>query len=39
MLLCGTEKDLLDLPAAGLVCLERTADSWQLEWLLTPELC
>jgi phosphohistidine phosphatase len=29
----------LDLPAAAVICLERTADSWALRWLLTPELC
>ena len=39
VLLLGTERELLDLPAAGLVCLENTGDSWQLNWLLTPELC
>jgi phosphohistidine phosphatase len=37
--LLGTERDLLDLPSAGLVCLERTADSWLINWFLTPEIC
>jgi phosphohistidine phosphatase len=29
----------LDLPAAAVICLERTARGWALKWLLTPELC
>ncbi|UCF99186.1 MAG: phosphohistidine phosphatase SixA [Spirochaetaceae bacterium] len=39
VLLVETERNLIDLPAAGLVCLEREIDSWQLTWFLTPELC
>ena len=39
VLLLGTERELLDLPAAGLVCLENTGDSRRLNWFLTPELC
>ena len=39
VLLLGSERDLLDLPSAGLVCLERTADSWLINWFLAPELC
>lgn len=39
LLLLGAERDLLDLPAAGLVCLENNGDSWLLSWFLTPELC
>jgi phosphohistidine phosphatase len=39
LLLIGSERSLLDLPAAGLVCLEGTGGSWQLNWYLTPELC
>jgi phosphohistidine phosphatase len=39
MLLIGMEKDLLDFPSAGLVCLESSGDSWTLNWFLTPELC
>ncbi len=38
-LLLGRERNLLDLAAAGLVCLERSADSWLINWYLTPELC
>jgi len=29
----------LDLQAASVACLERTAEDWALKWLLTPELC
>jgi phosphohistidine phosphatase len=39
VLLLGAEQELLDLPSAGLVCLERTGDSWRLNWFLTPEFC
>ena len=39
VLLLGSEQDLLDLPSAGLVCLECSAGSWLLHWFLTPELC
>jgi phosphohistidine phosphatase len=39
VLLLGVEQDLLDFPSAGLVCLENSADSWSLNWFLTPELC
>lgn len=39
VLLVGAERELLDLPAAGLVCLEKSGDSWRLDWFLTPELC
>ena len=39
VLLVGEERDLLDLPSAGLVCLEGSGDSWSLSWFLTPELC
>ena len=39
VLLLGTERNLLDFPAAGLVCLESTVDSWSLNWFLTPALC
>ena len=39
MLLLGAERELLDLPSAGLVCLENSGDSWRLNWFLTPELC
>jgi phosphohistidine phosphatase len=39
VLLLGTERELLDLPAAGLVCLENIDDSWRLNWFLTPDLC
>ncbi len=39
VLLLGTEQDLLDLPSAGMVCLESSAGSWLLHWFLTPELC
>ena len=39
LLLIGSERTMLDLPAAGLVCLEGTGGSWQLNWYLTPELC
>jgi phosphohistidine phosphatase len=39
VLLLGGERDLLDLPSAGLVCLEGGGDSWRLNWFLTPELC
>jgi phosphohistidine phosphatase len=39
VLLLGSEQELLDLPSAGLVCLERTGDSWRLNWFLTPEFC
>jgi phosphohistidine phosphatase len=39
VLLLGEEHDLLDLPSAGLVCLEGSGDSWRLNWFLTPELC
>jgi phosphohistidine phosphatase len=39
VLLLGAERELLDLPSAGLVCLERTGDFWRLNWFLTPELC
>jgi phosphohistidine phosphatase len=38
MLLLGAEEDLLDLPAAGLVCLEYSGGSWRMTWFLTPEL-
>jgi phosphohistidine phosphatase len=38
-LLLGTEQNLLDLPSAGLVCLENSNGMWILDWLLTPELC
>ena len=38
-LLLGTERALLDMPAAGLVCLENCGDSWLLNWFLTPEVC
>ena len=38
-LLLGAEQDFLDFPSAGLVCLESSADSWSLNWFLTPELC
>jgi phosphohistidine phosphatase len=38
VLLLGAERELLDFPSAGLVCLERSADSWRLNWFLTPEL-
>jgi phosphohistidine phosphatase len=38
-LLVGEERELLDLPSAGLVCLENSGDSWRLNWFLTPELC
>jgi phosphohistidine phosphatase len=39
VLLIGSERNLLDLPSAGLVCLERSEQSWLLNWFLTPELC
>jgi phosphohistidine phosphatase len=39
VLLLGTERDILDFPSAGLVCLESSADSWSLNWFLTPALC
>ncbi len=39
VLLLGTERELLDLPSAGLVCLEKSVDAWQMNWFLTPELC
>jgi len=39
VLLLGVERELLDLPSAGLVCLEGSGDSWHLNWFLTPELC
>jgi phosphohistidine phosphatase len=39
MLLLGTEQNILDFPSAGLVCLENSADSWSLNWFLSPELC
>jgi phosphohistidine phosphatase len=39
LLLLGAERELLDLPSAGLVCLEHTGDSWRVNWFLTPELC
>lgn len=38
-LLLGSERNLLDLPSAGLACLENSAGSWLLHWFLTPELC
>jgi phosphohistidine phosphatase len=38
-LLVGAERELLDLPAAGLVCLEGGGDFWRLNWFLTPDLC
>jgi phosphohistidine phosphatase len=38
-LLLGREEELLDFPAAGLVCLEKNSDAWLLNWFLTPELC
>lgn len=39
VLLLGAEQDFLDFPSAGLVCLESGADSWSLNWFLTPALC
>jgi phosphohistidine phosphatase len=39
VLLLGAEQEFLDLPSAGLVCLESSADSWRLNWFLTPALC
>jgi phosphohistidine phosphatase len=39
VLLLSTERELLDFPAAGLVCLENCGDSWLLNWFLTPEFC
>ena len=39
VLLLGTEQHILDFPSAGLVCLESSADSWSLNWFLTPALC
>jgi phosphohistidine phosphatase len=39
VLLLGSERELLDLPSAGMVCLENSGDSWRLDWFLTPELC
>jgi phosphohistidine phosphatase len=39
VLLLGEEQNLLDLPSAGLVCLEGSGDSWSLNWFLVPELC
>jgi phosphohistidine phosphatase len=38
VLLLGAEKELLDLPAAGLVCLKNSGDSWRMAWFLTPDL-
>jgi phosphohistidine phosphatase len=38
-LLVGFERELLDLPTAGLVCMEATGGSWRVNWFLTPELC
>ena len=38
VLILGKERNLLDLPSAGLVCLESSAGSWRLHWFLTPEL-
>jgi phosphohistidine phosphatase len=38
VLLLGAEKELLDLPAAALVCLDNSGDSWRMTWFLTPEL-
>ena len=39
VLLLGEEQNLLDLPSAGLVCLEGSGGSWSLNWFLIPELC
>lgn len=39
VLLTGKEQNLLDIPAAGLVCLENINGSWQLCWFLTPDFC
>jgi phosphohistidine phosphatase len=38
VLLLGREETLLDLPAAGLVCLERVETGWVIRWILDPQL-
>ena len=38
VLILGKEQNLLDLPSAGLVCLENINGTWILDWFLTPEL-
>lgn len=38
VLILGKEQNLLDLPSAGLVCLENSNGTWIFDWFLTPEL-
>jgi phosphohistidine phosphatase len=38
-LLCGDEEhDPVSFTNAGIVCLEKNTDRWQVEWMLTPRL-
>ena len=39
VLLTGTERTLVELPAAGLLCLQRSSAEWRLDWFLTPDFC
>jgi phosphohistidine phosphatase len=39
LLLCGDkEKDIVEFKMAGIVCLRKEANSWLLQWMLTPEI-
>lgn len=39
LLLCGDkEKNIIEFKMAGIVCLRKEADSWLLQWMLTPEI-
>jgi len=38
LLLSGEEKDMLEFPSSGIICLGKIGDNFKLLWFLSPEI-